>query len=252
MQTLLTAIGKMRGCVRQVENLNPSGASEQDIFNRAKVLFAQDKNYKKGFKFDHVWPILKDIEKFADVNAGIQVGRMQHGNFASSQSEYSPTSDSPTQASPGLASFDFNMNDNDFGGTSTERPIGVRKAKFKKRNDEESSKFMEYMKEENQKMLAIMEKNNADRQLNYEIQMLRAQTAAKKVDVEELREENLILLKDLTQVTDPKLHEFLVQEQSRIMHKRTKQCEGSQNTGSGIFAQYFEHLRPSDDNFPEY
>ncbi|XP_020271451.1 glutathione S-transferase T3-like [Asparagus officinalis] len=156
MQTLLTAIGKMRGCVRQVENLNPSGASEQDIFNRAKVLFAQDKNYKKGFKFDHVWPILKDIEKFADVNAGIQVGRMQHGNFASSQSEYSPTSESPTPASPRLASFGFNMNDNDFGGTS-ERPIGVRKAKFKKRNDEESSKFMEYMKEENQKMLAIME-----------------------------------------------------------------------------------------------
>ncbi|XP_020259093.1 uncharacterized protein LOC109835533 [Asparagus officinalis] len=212
MQTLLTAIGKMRGCVNQVENLNPSGASEQDI----------DKNYKKGFKFDHVWPILKDIEKFTDVNAGIQVGhvnagiqvgRMQHGNFASSQSKYSPTSESPTLASPGLASFSFNMNDNDFG--------------------------------ENQKIVAMMEKNNADRQLNYEIQMLRVQTAAKKVDVDELREENLILLKNLTQVTDPKLHEFLVQEQSRIMHKRTKQGEGSQNTSSDTFAQYFEHRSSS-------
>ncbi|XP_020242700.1 uncharacterized protein LOC109820915 [Asparagus officinalis] len=104
----------MRGCVRHVEILNPSGASEQDI----------DKNYKKGFKVDHVWPILKDIKKFADVKAGIQVRRMQHGNFASSQSEYSPTSESPTPASPRLASFGFNMNDNDFGGTSTERPIG--------------------------------------------------------------------------------------------------------------------------------
>lgn len=31
MQVILTAVGKLRGCVRQVENLNPSGASEQDI-----------------------------------------------------------------------------------------------------------------------------------------------------------------------------------------------------------------------------
>ena len=31
MQVILTAVGKLRGCIRQVENLNPSGASEQDI-----------------------------------------------------------------------------------------------------------------------------------------------------------------------------------------------------------------------------
>ena len=31
MQIILTAISKLRGCVRQVEYLNPSGASKQDI-----------------------------------------------------------------------------------------------------------------------------------------------------------------------------------------------------------------------------
>nr|GMD37925.1 glutathione S-transferase T3-like [Ipomoea batatas] len=31
MQTIMTAIAKLRGCIVQVENLNPSGASEQDI-----------------------------------------------------------------------------------------------------------------------------------------------------------------------------------------------------------------------------
>ena len=31
MQTILTAVHKLRGCVRQVEYLNPSGSSEQDI-----------------------------------------------------------------------------------------------------------------------------------------------------------------------------------------------------------------------------
>lgn len=31
MQSILAAISKSRGCVRQIENLNPSGAFEQDI-----------------------------------------------------------------------------------------------------------------------------------------------------------------------------------------------------------------------------
>ncbi|KAK2659585.1 hypothetical protein Ddye_006118 [Dipteronia dyeriana] len=31
MQTILTAIGKMRGCIRHIESLKPSGASEADI-----------------------------------------------------------------------------------------------------------------------------------------------------------------------------------------------------------------------------
>ncbi|ESR47163.1 hypothetical protein CICLE_v10003950mg [Citrus x clementina] len=66
MQSILATIGKLRGCIRQIENQNPRGASEQEILNRAKVLLAQDKKYNKWFKFDHVWPILKDIEKFGD------------------------------------------------------------------------------------------------------------------------------------------------------------------------------------------
>jgi len=32
--------------------------------NQAKMLLTQYGNYKTGFKFDHVWPILKGIEKF--------------------------------------------------------------------------------------------------------------------------------------------------------------------------------------------
>ncbi|GAY41561.1 hypothetical protein CUMW_060450 [Citrus unshiu] len=53
MQSILATIGKLRGCIRQIENQNPRGASEQEILNRAKVLLAQDKKYNKWFKFDH-------------------------------------------------------------------------------------------------------------------------------------------------------------------------------------------------------
>ncbi|KAK3193403.1 hypothetical protein Dsin_024713, partial [Dipteronia sinensis] len=31
MQTILNAVGKLRGCIRQMKSLNPSGASEVDI-----------------------------------------------------------------------------------------------------------------------------------------------------------------------------------------------------------------------------
>ncbi|KAK3228672.1 hypothetical protein Dsin_000553 [Dipteronia sinensis] len=33
MQTILSAVGKLRGCIRHIESLNPSGASEADIAN---------------------------------------------------------------------------------------------------------------------------------------------------------------------------------------------------------------------------
>nr|XP_009785360.1 PREDICTED: uncharacterized protein LOC104233635 [Nicotiana sylvestris] len=58
------AVRKLNGCVRQVENLCHSGASDQDILTQAKALLMQDSNFKKGFKFDHVWDIMKNFEKF--------------------------------------------------------------------------------------------------------------------------------------------------------------------------------------------
>ncbi|CAH9078407.1 unnamed protein product, partial [Cuscuta epithymum] len=66
MDTISTQARKLNGCVKQLENLNPSGASEKDILDRAKVLFMQDPKYSKGFKFDHVWNMIKNFEKFKD------------------------------------------------------------------------------------------------------------------------------------------------------------------------------------------
>ncbi|KAL5832636.1 hypothetical protein ACOSQ3_016310 [Xanthoceras sorbifolium] len=92
MSIITKAISKFRGCVRRIEHLYPSGASEMDIINRAKVLFSEEKEYKlKRFQFDHVWPILKDIEKWMD-NGSIQMskqGRKSNG-FEGSQLEESP------------------------------------------------------------------------------------------------------------------------------------------------------------------
>ena len=34
--------------------------------DRAKDLLQQDPSFKKGFKFDHIWSILKDMKKFTE------------------------------------------------------------------------------------------------------------------------------------------------------------------------------------------
>ncbi|XP_039129063.1 uncharacterized protein LOC120265249, partial [Dioscorea cayenensis subsp. rotundata] len=40
-------------CIQQIENLNSSGASKEDISSQAKLLLGQDPKYHKGFKYDH-------------------------------------------------------------------------------------------------------------------------------------------------------------------------------------------------------
>ena len=105
-----------------------------------------------------MWHILKDIEKFSEyVNDPTSFLQRQSGNFASSQSE-SPTSESPTSASPGLSSFSLNINNDDIGSSSSQRPIRVKWAKKKRKNDEEFSTIINTIKEENQQLVEILKK----------------------------------------------------------------------------------------------
>ncbi|XP_031255851.1 uncharacterized protein LOC116113824 [Pistacia vera] len=150
--------------------MNPSGVSEQDIMIQAKMLLAQDKSYKKGFRFDHVWPILKDIEKFTDNVNVAEVFQRPTGSFVSQESE-TPTSMSPQSVSCDMSSYSLNINDEDIGGSSAQRPIGVKKAKLKRKNNEEVSNQIETIQEENRQLAAIFNRGNLARAQNYEIQM---------------------------------------------------------------------------------
>ncbi|XP_073137742.1 uncharacterized protein [Henckelia pumila] len=88
VKTILRQVGRLRECIRQIEILKPSGASDEDILHRAKDLFMQDPIYNKGFKFDHVWPILKDLEKFSsDIHPSSFAPQTNVTNLDSSQSE---------------------------------------------------------------------------------------------------------------------------------------------------------------------
>ncbi|XP_042406436.1 uncharacterized protein LOC121996505 [Zingiber officinale] len=120
----------MKGCIRQIEHLNPSGASEQDILTRAKMLFAEDPKYTKGFKFDHVWNILKNIEKFGTdtMNTAFMKSRQQNANDGSFEQQFFEEA-FHTPSSPGVSAFDFNITDSDSGVSSNKRPPGVKKSK---------------------------------------------------------------------------------------------------------------------------
>ncbi|XP_070052685.1 uncharacterized protein [Nicotiana tomentosiformis] len=59
--------------------MHPGGALDKDIvkilpINQAKCLLTQYPNYKIDFKFDHVWDMLKDFEKFKDVDNDLLIG----------------------------------------------------------------------------------------------------------------------------------------------------------------------------------
>ncbi|KAK3194091.1 hypothetical protein Dsin_025401 [Dipteronia sinensis] len=121
MQIILTAVGKLPGWLRQIKNLNPSGAPKADIVNN---------------------------------NSAISAFQKQSGNIVSSQ-EDSPTPESPTSASTGLSSFSLNITNDDVGGSSSQRPIGVKKAKLKRMADEQSLKILDSMKEGSQQLFEV-------------------------------------------------------------------------------------------------
>ncbi|KAH9779679.1 NAM-associated domain-containing protein [Citrus sinensis] len=205
MQSILAAIGKLRGCVRQIENQNPS---------------------VKEFKFDHVWPILKDIEKFGDDHSiATPYFRRQSSEFVSSQSDSSAPK-SPTSTSPGLSSFSLNINDE-------------HKAKGKRKVEDQNSLVIDTIKEDNRRLYEILKKGSKDRQQNYQIQMIRVQNEKKKFG------------DDLNSISDPSLCQYFQNEQIKILQKISQQDQVSQNTCYNI-GQYFDDIGGSNNDLPDY
>ncbi|XP_057791025.1 uncharacterized protein LOC131008148 [Salvia miltiorrhiza] len=94
-------------------------------FTRAKELMMLDTKYKKVFKFEHVWSIMKDYQK---IDCPSQNSRQQ---MSASQSDSLPQS----PISPdGLSNFSINLSDGSGSGSgSSHRPDGVKKTKNKRK-----------------------------------------------------------------------------------------------------------------------
>ncbi|XP_062104659.1 uncharacterized protein LOC133815910 [Humulus lupulus] len=240
MTTILAAISKLRGCANQIENKNPSGASQEDILNQAKMLLAQDPKYIRGFKFAHVWSILKDCEKFTNDNTNSPARFQQQRRSFNSPQSCSSGFESPTSAPTGMSSFDLNMNEEEVPINLSKRPIGVKKAKGKQKSDEQFKKLME----QSQKLVNVIENGNFERN-----ELLR-----QKVDVARMREENKILFMDMNSISDPEFRQFIQSERRKIYRSRAQtsehgeQGEGSQYQGSQYRASQFQRSQYEEEH----
>ena len=140
--------------------------------NRAKRMLMDDPNFKKGFKFDHVWEIMKDFEKFKD-NTVTQrrIARKHSSTYLSSESDNAtpessadyPTPECQRQSSSGLSQFSLNLHEF-LGGSSSDRPCGTKKAKLKKKLDEQLALAVKCIEKGNRKIMERLEKSDAERQ----------------------------------------------------------------------------------------
>ena len=82
---------------------------------------------------------------------------------------------------------------------------------------------------------------------------LRLQNEAKKLTLKEVKEENKILLKNLTSMDNVNIREYIRSEQERIIRKmRQKQQQQSSSVTQNLFRQYFGDLGGSGANLPDY
>ena len=116
------------------------------------------------------------------------------------------------------------------------------------------------MKDENQQIKRMFEDSRSCMQQNqsllqqyYELQILRAQNEAKKIELKERQEDNKILNRDVDSIKDPILREALRNEQMRICAKKTLHQQSQEGGGSSTgFNQYFGDLGGGGDNFPNF
>ncbi|XP_049367073.1 uncharacterized protein LOC125831987 [Solanum verrucosum] len=181
------------------------------------MLLMQEPTYKKGFKFDHVWNLMKDFEKFKDIDTGKKKVRGQGSTLQSSESE-APSPTSPIVSSPNLSYFSLNLNEN-FSGhyTSSERPIGVKKSKLKRSKDGES---------------ATSKQQDGERLDRY-------------IKAKEFRGETKILMKNLETISDPNIHDYLQREQQRILEKINQQSLPQSQPQSQLQSQQFSESYPN-------
>ena len=135
----------------------------------AKNLLMQDPKLKKGFKFDQVWLLMKDIPKFSD-NVNIGIPDIE-----------SDTVGSPASQSPGISSFSIKLSSDDGGSNSSQRPIGSKKAKLKRKLSEGNTSSMDNLVSANEQILNFLKESASSGDKNYEMVQLHMQNQAKKI-----------------------------------------------------------------------
>ncbi|ESQ27347.1 hypothetical protein EUTSA_v10019741mg [Eutrema salsugineum] len=176
MGKILSAVSKLRGCVNQIENKNPSGASEQDIGRSEKFSNSQNSRFSA----------------FQEESRNV----MSSPSF---QDESSP--------SPGMNSFDLNMNNEETTTNLSQRPMGVKKAKKKQQDDENFQKILE----QNEKLTKALAKHSSEK----------VEIRRQKLELRRMKQEQKILFADLSSITDPACRAYIESQRAEILSRRS-------------------------------
>ena len=90
--------------------------------------------------FDHVWPILKGMEKFTNNNGNAPGAFQEEGRNITSSPSFSVDPESSTS---GMNSFDLTINSEEGTSNLSPRPMGLKKAKRKLQSEEQFKHLME-------------------------------------------------------------------------------------------------------------
>uniref|UniRef100_A0A0D2ZS99 No apical meristem-associated C-terminal domain-containing protein n=1 Tax=Brassica oleracea var. oleracea TaxID=109376 RepID=A0A0D2ZS99_BRAOL len=226
--------------MRKKRSVGKLEATDHYKMEKAKKLLVQDPKLKKGFKFDHVWVLMKDIPKFTD-----------NVNFGSPNTQESNVAGSPTSQSPGLSSFSINLSSDDGGSNSSQRPIGSNKAKLKRKISEGNNSSVDTLVSSNEQVIGFLKENASAREKYFELTQLHMQNQAKKLALKEMHEENKMLLTNLESISDYATREFIRSEQERIIKKRTRGQQQPPNAPT-FYGQLFSDIEGSGSGLPEY
>ncbi|KAK6123859.1 hypothetical protein DH2020_042398 [Rehmannia glutinosa] len=201
-------------------------------------LLMQQKGYSGGFKFDHVWYVMKDYVQ-SETAGGVS-------SFPKENIQESPISPNPS-----LSSFSINLSDENIsGGSSSHRPEGVKKSKLKRKQSEDASNFANTVKEENAKLRELLLSSISKKERVVELEMKKIEAQNRKSKINELMREDNILMMNLDNISDPERREFFRLEQQQIMQKRRQTQQP--NSSNDMFGDFFPDLGGSGSGLPDY
>ncbi|CAN8237258.1 unnamed protein product [Cochlearia groenlandica] len=183
---------------------------------------------------------MKNFEKFKD--GGVSTNK--DSSSCGSQHTFSET-ENHTQTSPGLSPFSLNLNDKIIGGSSSERPSGVKKSKAKRKLDDQTQAVINTLEEGNKQLLEQLKETNAQRKQQLEIQN-------KNFALRQLKEEHKILTCDLSSILDPNARVYIQAQKEQILQKGSLQQQEQQIPPSTSFGEYFKDLGGSGSDLPDF
>ncbi|XP_028077215.1 glutathione S-transferase T3-like [Camellia sinensis] len=260
MALIMKAINKFQGCVRSVERLNPSGASEIDYMDQAKILFAQDPEERKGFQYYHVWPILKEAEKWLD-NTPKENPKQGYDCFEGFQNGSLVSASLVAPSSIDLDANEETVSEVDHHVDSSGRPIGRKKEKLRRMQIADKSHLLESIVEGNQEIMINLKRGQKQREERFakmendsaarvQLMMLQAENESKRLKLQREHQEKQIMKMDLKSIADPIDREYFRRKKLEILEQNDQVANNSVSFSHGDFSSFRQY--EGGDVLPDY